>query len=156
MTTIDDIPDPADLLARGVSRLLRHLGYVGIPEFSLRSGRRADVAALSTKGEMIIVEIKRSVADFRSDNKWPEYRDYCDYLYFAVPQGFPIDILPDDCGLILADRYGAEIIRPAPKVEPRMHASRRKEVTLRFALAAGKRLRQLYDPELAKIESDEE
>lgn len=152
----DDIPDPADLLARGVARMLRHMGYVSMPEFRLRSGRRADVAALNGRGEMIIVEVKRSVADFRSDEKWPEYGDYCDFLYFAVPRQFPSEILPDSCGLIIADRYGAEIVRGAPKIEPRMHASRRKEVTLRFAITAGRRLRQLYDPELAKIENENE
>ena len=151
-----EIADPADLLARGVARMLRDLGYQSLTEFRLRSGRRADVAALDGKGRLLIVEIKRSVADFRSDGKWPEYLDYCDHYYFATPASFPIEILPDDTGLILADRYGAEISRAAPQVEPRMHANRRKEVTLRFALAAAKRLRHHLDPDLAGLEPDED
>ncbi len=151
-----EIADPADLLARGVARMLRHLGYQSLTEFRLRSGRRADVGAIDGKGRLLIVEIKRSVADFRSDGKWPEYLDYCDHYYFATPANFPIEILPDDCGLILADRYGAEIIRAAPEVVPRMHASRRKEVTLRFALAAAKRLRRHIDPDLGSLEPEED
>ncbi len=150
------IPDPADLLARGVSRMLRHRGFVSIPEFRLRTGRRADVAALDGKGELLIVEIKRSVADYRSDAKWPDYLDYCDFFYFAVPAEFPSEILPEDQGLIIADRYGAEVIRPARRIEPKMHASRRKEVTLRFARTAATRLRHLYDPELSRIEPEED
>ena len=149
-------PDPADLLARGVSRLLHHMGYVSIAEFSLRSGRRADVCGLDGKGKLIIVEIKRSVADFRSDAKWPDYLEYCDHFYFATPKDFPHEILPGDCGLMLADRFGAEVVRAAPPVADKMHASRRKEVTLRFARAAAKRLRRFLDPDIqALLEQDD-
>lgn len=153
---MSDDPDAADLLARGVSRLLHHMGYVSVAEFSLRSGRRADVAGLDGKGRLVIVEIKRSVADFRADGKWPDYLDYCDHFYFATPQGFPIEILPDDTGLMLADRFGAEVIRPAPPAANPMHASRRKEVTLRFARVAARRLRRHLDPDIAKLSEPEE
>lgn len=141
-------PDPAGLLARGVARLFQAHGYAAIAEFTLRSGRRADVAALNRKGHLVIVEIKRSVQDFRSDAKWPDYLDYCDAFYFAVPGGFPCEILPEETGLILADRFFAEIVRPAPPVPAALHASRRREVTLRFAMTAAGRLQQLLDPEL--------
>jgi hypothetical protein len=141
-----DAPDPAGLLARGVCRMLTEMGYGAVCELSLRSGRRADVAALDGRGRLVIVEIKRSVADFRADRKWPEYLDYCDAFYFAVPAGFPVEILPPGTGLILADRFGAEMVTPAPAVEPAMHPSRRKEVTLRFALCAASRLQCALDP----------
>jgi len=146
MALIEIVPDSAGLLARGVCRMLAEMGYATLCEFPLRSGRRADVAALDGRGRLAIVEIKRSVADFRSDRKWPEYLDYCDAFYFAVPAGFPVEILPGGTGLILADRFGAELMTQAPQVEPAMHASRRKEVTLRFALSAALRLQQVVDP----------
>ncbi len=138
-------PDPADLLARGISRLLAEMGYRALTEFRLRNGRRADVAGLNNKGKVVIVELKRSLQDFRADRKWPEYLDYCDSFYFAAPRGFPNDHLPADQGLILADRWGAAVIRAAAE-QPALHASRRREVTLRFALAAAGRLRDHVDP----------
>jgi hypothetical protein len=141
----DFIADPADLLARGVSRLLGQMGYACLAEFRLRSGRRADVAGLDRKGRIAIVEIKRSLADFRADAKWPEYLDYCDSFYFATPKGFPTEVLPEAHGLILADRFGAEVIRASAEL-PALHASRRREVTLRFALGAAGRLGDLTDP----------
>ncbi len=145
---VDDAdPDPAELLARGVARLLTGLGYASLTEFTLRSGRRADVAGLDRKGRLLIVEIKRSRADFRADAKWPDYLDYCDQFYFAVPRGFPLEVLPDDTGLMLADRYGAEILRPAAVAQTALHASRRREIINRFARSAAARLTQLQDPQ---------
>jgi hypothetical protein len=84
------------------------------------------------------------VEDFRVDNKWPEYRDFSDALFFAVAPSFPIDILPADTGLILADRYGGEIVRPAPQM--RLAGARRKAMTLRFARAAALMLQTVADP----------
>ena len=139
------VPDAAPLLARGVSRLLSEMGYACLTELRLRSGRRVDVVGLDGRGKLVVVEIKRSVADFRSDAKWPEYLEFCDSFYFAVPEGFPLDILPDDTGLMLADRFGAEIMRAAP-ANPPLHASRRREVTIRFAQAAANRLQAVVDP----------
>ena len=55
--------------------------------------------------------------------------------------------LPEDCGLILADRYGGEIVRPA-KLAPAMAGARRKALTLRFARTAALRLAIRADPEL--------
>jgi hypothetical protein len=138
--------DTASGLARGVSRLLLDKGYHSIAEFTLKSGRRADVAGIDRKGNIVIVEVKTSLADFRSDNKWHEYRDYCDLLYFAVPQEFPFDVLPADTGLMIADRFGAEEVRPSPASEKAMHASRRREILIRFARTAAGRLRSLTDP----------
>lgn len=139
-------PDGAVELARGVARLLADRGYATLAEFRLRTGRRADVAGLDRKGHVVIVEIKRTVADLRSDAKWPDYLDYCDAFYFAVPQGFDRSLLPDDCGLMIADRFAAQVVREARIPASPLHASRRREVTLRFARAAAKRLRQLTDP----------
>lgn len=44
---------------------------------------RADVVALHMGGGLDVVEVKSSVADFRSDKKMGEYAKYCDKLYLA-------------------------------------------------------------------------
>ena len=84
-------PDAA-ALARGVCRAFDQRGYASLLEFPLACGRRADVMALARSGELAIVEIKSSIADFRADRKWPEYRDWCDRLYFAVGDRFPREV----------------------------------------------------------------
>ena len=129
---------------RGVCRYLVNFGYAVLTEFSLASGRRADVIGLAGDGSFAIVEVKVSVADFRGDAKWPEYEDYCDRLYFAVPPAFPDELIPDTTGLIVADAWSADELRPAP--ETGLHASRRKALTLRFARAAADRHQRLVDP----------
>lgn len=128
----------------GARRLLAGLGFASVPELTLASGRRADIAALGGDGCLWIVEIKSSVADFRSDAKWPEYREHCDRLFFAVANGFPTEILPADAGLIVADGYGASMVRDAP--EHKLAGARRKAVTLRFAHEAANRHHRLIDP----------
>src|SRR5882672_12684422 len=101
-------------IARGTARLLRSLGFSCISELPLPSGRRADLVALNDRGEIWIVEIKSSVEDLRADQKWPEYRAHCDRLFFATALHVPLEIFPDDAGLILADAFGAAIEREAP------------------------------------------
>src|SRR5450755_1126906 len=101
------------LLARGVCRALQALGYASLLEVALANGRRADVIALGRGGEIAIVEIKTSIADFRADRKWPEYWEYCDRLYFAVASSFPRELISVECGLIIADPFGAAILREA-------------------------------------------
>lgn len=130
----------AQQIARGVLRLMTDHGYAGVTEMTLANGRRADVAALGPGGEITIVEIKSSVADFRSDQKWPEYRPFCDRFYFAVGHDFPQDLIPEDTGLIIADAFGGAILRE-PDCE-KLVAARRKAVTLRFARLAASRLCQ--------------
>ncbi|MEL6858629.1 MAG: MmcB family DNA repair protein [Pseudomonadota bacterium] len=133
--------DPrAAQIARGVLRLLHDHGYAGVTEMTLANGRRADVAAIGPGGEITIVEIKSSIADFRSDQKWPDYRPFCDRFYFAVGEDFPQDLIPEETGLIIADAYGGAIVRE-PACE-KLVAARRKAVTLRFARLAAARLCQ--------------
>jgi hypothetical protein len=116
-----------------------------VTELALASGRRTDIVALGPDGTIWIIEIKSSVADFRADAKWPGYRDFCDRFSFAVPEDFPTEILPADAGLVLADGFGAAVVREAP--EHRLVGARRKAVTLRFAHAAAGRLHALVDPQ---------
>ncbi|MDR3374848.1 MAG: MmcB family DNA repair protein [Ancalomicrobiaceae bacterium] len=161
MADSDDFPDPADpaatgvdvapsrpeetrLVLRGVRRHLARLGFATLDELPLASGRRADVVALAEGGGILIVEVKSSVEDFRADQKWPFYRLHCDRLYFATSPRVALDIFPEDVGLILADGYGAEIIREAP--EHRLAAATRKAMILRFGRVAAARLYGLIDP----------
>ena len=131
------LADAADI-ARGVMRLLADHDCTSLTEFTLKSGRRADVMALDAKGNFTIVEVKSGVADYRADRKWQDYLEFCDAFYFAVPKGFPLEILPADTGLILADAWAGHILRPAE--HGRLAPARRKALTLRFARVAGQRV----------------
>lgn len=133
-------------VARGVSRLLLTEGFSPVREFTLANRRRLDVAGLNAKGKIVGVEIKVSLADLRSDKKWPDYIGYCDMFYFAVPPKFPHGEVSETAGLIVADSYGGAIVRRA-RLEV-LHASRRRTVTLRFAQCAADRLARLHDPNL--------
>ena len=132
-------------IARGTARYLHALGYCVVSELPLPSGRRADLVALGGDGEIIIVEIKSSVADFRADQKWMDYRRHCDRLFFATHAGVPCEIFPAEAGLIVADAFGASIVSEAP--EQRIAAATRRSVTLRFAHAAALRLQAVADPQ---------
>jgi hypothetical protein len=139
--------EPRDLakeLARGVARMLAQLGAATLLEVPLANGRRADLLALGRDGGLLIVEVKSSVADFRSDRKWPDYRQFCDRLAFAVPADFPQPLIPADCGLIVADPFGALVLREGAAVP--LAAARRKALTLRFARIAASRMQRLLDP----------
>ena len=130
-------------VARGVSRLLIQEGYSPILEFTLANGRRLDVAALGADGTMVGVEIKVALADLRGDQKWPDYLEFCELFYFAIPPDFPDEYVPAGTGLIVADRYGGAIVRPSPRTV--LHPSRRKAVTLSFARVAAERLSQIIE-----------
>lgn len=125
-------------VTRGVVRLLWRMGFSPLTEFKLTSNRRIDVAGLDGQGRFLFVEIKSSVADFRADGKWHDYLDFCDGFYFAVPPGFPQDILPVDAGLIVADGHDGAVLRSAD--ETPMNGNRRRKQTLNFARAAADRL----------------
>jgi hypothetical protein len=135
--------ETAQQVARGVSRLLMQEGFSPILEFTLANGRRLDVAALGPDGTMVGVEIKVALGDLKGDSKWPEYLEFCELFYFAIPPDFPDEFVPPGTGLIVADRYGGAIVRPSPVAQ--IHASRRKAVTLRFAKVAAERLANVIE-----------
>ena len=138
-------------VCRGVTRLLLRHDLVAMAEVPLDGGRRADLMAVDAKGRMVIVEIKVSRVDLLSDGKWPDYLAHCDRYYWAVPPGFdlsPFDtpaLLPARTGLIVADRYDAEIVREAAEVV--LPAPARKRCTLAFARRAARRVIALGDPD---------
>ena len=136
--------DNALRIARGTTRLLHAHGFAVVSELPLPSGRRADLVGLDASGRIWIVEVKSSIADFRADQKWPDYRAHCDRLFFATSLEVPCDIFPPDTGLIVADAFGAEFKCDAP--EHRLSAPTRKNMMLLFARAAAARLQALHDP----------
>lgn len=131
-------------VARGTARLLHAHGFSVVSELPLPSGRRADLVALDSGGQIWIVEIKSSVADFRADQKWQDYRAHCDRLFFATCLEVPCEIFPPDTGLIVADAFGAAFKCNAP--EHKLPAATRKSMMLIFARAAAVRLSSLADP----------
>jgi len=141
-----DSLQPGQLLARGVCRHMLSHDFVTVEELVPTSGLRVDVMALGPKGEVWVVECKSGRADFQSDHKWQGYLDWCDRFFWAVDADFPTDLLPDDTGLIIADAYGAEIIRMGP--EDKLAPARRKVMVQKFARHAARRLQNLRDPGL--------
>ena len=127
--------------------MLDDRGWTTLTEVSLSNNRRADVLALSKKGEFLIIEVKSCLADFASDAKWPDYLEWCDYFAFAVDADFPHARIPPDAGLIIADAFGGDFIRDATL--DKLPAARRKAMTLKFARLAAQRLYRVCNPAVA-------
>jgi len=146
----------AMLVRRGCQRLFLEMGATLLPELCLVTGRRADLVALMRNGDVWIIEVKSSIEDFRVDRKWPEYRLFCDRFFFATHPEVPAEIFPDDCGFILSDGYGAEILREAP--EHRLPAPTRKALTLRMARTGSARLMaaEMAGIEIMPVEGESE
>jgi hypothetical protein len=134
----------ADDIRRGVGRALADADHAVLAEVPLGNGRRADLVAIDRAGMISLVEIKSCRADFVTDRKWYQYLDYCDRFYFAVTSDFPRHLLPADAGLIVADRFGGEIVREVPIRA--LGPARGKAILIRFGRAAAGRLQALLDP----------
>lgn len=140
----------AGAVARGICRLFARNDVWCLAEMPLRNGRRADLMGIDAKGQVLIVEIKTSRADLLGDGKWQDYLEFCDRFYWGVPPELDRSCLegaefrPDCCGVIVADGYDAEIVRPAPS-RP-LAAARRKVEVERLARAALRRQIVALDP----------
>ena len=133
-------PETTVGVTRGAARLLADMGYAPLLEVCLPNGRRADVMALGRKGDIVIVEVKSGIEDYRVDRKWPEYAPFCDAFFFAVAPEFPEGVLPEEPGLIVADAFGGAVVRDAPVLA--LAPARRKALTIAFGrLAAMRTLR---------------
>jgi len=137
-------PERALTIRRAAARLCLRLAWAPLHEVSLPNGRRADILALRGDGGFACIEVKSGLRDFLTDQKWWEYREFSDHLYFAVDLDFPIDILPAETGLIIVADQTAELIREAP--EHKLTAARRSALLRRWAILAGSRLALLEDP----------
>lgn len=140
------VPEITRDVTLGALRFMDELAMACVTEIRLANNRRADIMAVSDKGEIWIIEVKSCRADYESDGKWHEYRPYCDKFFFAVAEGFPSELIPLDTGLIIADQFGGALVRAAP--EHKLAAARRKALTLKIARLAARRTMaaQLADP----------
>ena len=137
-------PERAALIRRATARLCMRLGWMPLHEVHLPNGRRADILALRPDGDFMCIEIKSGPRDFLTDQKWPEYRDFSDALFFAVDADFPHALLPEETGLIVSAGLEADLLRDAPS--HRLASARRRALTQRFATLAAGRLAMLEDP----------
>ena len=137
-------PDRTAAVRRATARLCLLLGWAPVHEMTLSSGRRADIMALRPDGGFVCIEVKSGFRDFQTDTKWPEYREFCDALFFAVDTDFPDALIPEDVGLIVAAEREAVVVREAPS-HP-LSPSRRRAQLQRFALLAAMRLAVTEDP----------
>lgn len=139
-------PDITRAVTRGARRALSGMGLASLVEVTLKSGRRADILAFDKAGQITIVEVKSSTADYSADNKWHDYLEFCDRFFFAVPDSFPQSLIPEACGLMVADAYEALVVREP--VETPLVAARRRSVMLMIARLGANRLHLLADPGL--------
>jgi len=138
-------PETTGAVTRGAARLLLELGYAPLAEVSLPNGRRADLMVIGPRGQIVIVEVKSSLEDYRTDRKWGEYAPFCDHFYFAVAPHFPREVLTEGTGLIVADGFGGAVLVEAQATP--LAAARRKALTLSFArLGAMRALGVAVDP----------
>jgi hypothetical protein len=156
-----DSPAPTVLtagdVARGIGRLFARNDIWCLSEVPLRNGRRADLMGIDARGHVVIVEIKVARSDLLGDAKWPDYLDFCDRFYWGLPPRLdraPLEgeaFRPGTCGVIVADGYDAEILRPAA-LEP-LAAARRKVEVEHLARAAMRRHTALVDPLCAALDT---
>lgn len=139
-----DVPARTLAVTRASARFCALRGWAPVEQVPLPDGRRADILALLPSGDFAIIEVKSGARDFLSDGKWPDYRAWCDRLYFAVDLDFPQGLLPGDTGLIVAEERDAALLREAP--EHRLAPARRRSLLHRYAMLAGGRLAALADP----------
>ena len=141
------LPENQLAIRRAAARLCALHGWAVLHEVPIPNGRRCDILALRPDGTFACIEGKSGPRDFLRDAKWPDYRDFADALFFAVDELFPLDLLPDDVGIIVAcvhDPGEAAMLRDAPP-HP-LSPARRRALTHRFATLAAHRLAGLEDP----------
>ncbi len=144
MSELAGFPERTRIIRRAAARLCLSLNWVPLHEMKLPNGRRADILALRPDGGFVCIEVKSGLRDFQTDRKWPEYREFCDNLYFAVDAGFPHGLLPRETGLIVVADQRADLIREAP--DHKLPAARRTALLRHWALLAGGRLAAFEDP----------
>ncbi len=131
-------------VTQGAARLLGGLGLAVLREVMLADGRRADLLGLGVDGGFVIVEVKSCARDYLSDQKWQDYRGWCDRLFFAVDADFPHALIPEEAGLIVADAWGGAVLRE-PEPHP-LAPARRRALLLRFARLGARRVERVLDP----------
>lgn len=137
-------------VARGIGRLFARNDIWCLGEVPLKNGRRADLMGIDARGQVVIVEIKVARGDLLGDAKWADYLDHCDRFFWGLPPGLdraPLEsaaFRPEACGVIVADGYDGEILRPAPLAP--LAAARRKVEVEHLARMAMRRYTAALDP----------
>lgn len=143
-------------VARGIARLFARNDIWCLSEVPLRSGRRADLMGIDARGQVVIVEIKVARSDLLGDTKWSDYLDHCDRFFWGLPPGIdraPLEsaaFRPEMCGIIVADGYDGEILRPAALAP--LAAARRKVEVESLARTAMRRHTAMLDPLCAALD----
>ena len=130
----------AERITKAVANFFWEMGDATLSEFTLKTGRRVDLIALSRSQHITIVEVKSSLTDFSSDKKWQNYLDWADQFYFAVAENFPVERLADEMrfGILITDGFDTHILREAPL--RKLPSQRRTHLIRRLAFAAMTRL----------------
>ncbi len=143
------LPERAPAVRRAAGLLCARLAWAAVHEVTLPNGRRADLLALQPDGSFACIEVKSCARDFLTDGKWPEYCEFCDSFYFAVDEAFPVELLPEQAGVIVTCGMEADILREGPC--QRLAPARRRALLHRFAMLAANRLAELQDPAIAGL-----
>ncbi|GBR69375.1 MmcB family DNA repair protein [Gluconobacter kanchanaburiensis] len=151
------LPETQLAIRRAVLGLCRTMNWAALNEFALpAAGRRADIMALLPDHSLTCIEVKSGLRDFQTDQKWPEYRDWSDRLFFAIDDTFPLDLIPQDVGVIvvtvsavpaaLRDSILAECTILREPAVHRLAPARRRTLLHLFGTTAASRLMSLEDP----------
>ena len=126
-----------------IARSYYERGEGVLREFKLKVRRRADLITINDRGWITIVEIKSSREDFQSDQKWGEYIEWADQFYFGVAHSFPIDILPEEHGILTTDGFDIYEARPSPV--SKLNATRRTALIRNLAKASMRRIEHKHN-----------
>ena len=125
-------------------RFLSNKGYKTITEFALPNKKRVDIIALNCKKEILIIEVKSKINDFKNDKKWKKYLNYCNYFYFALNK-YPKNLkIYENVGIIEINNKKNEIKKRASYVK--MPEKKRNNIIFSFALSAASKFHRLIDP----------
>lgn len=127
----------ADNIKKSVGIYYRKKRRAVFPELGVTKGGslRADLLVLAMNGHVVIVEVKSSVADFRTDKKMVKYLPYCSQAYVAMTiktyRKVEDDIDPR-FGVFIMTRDGVTI----KKVKPAKSRDLKPEVAQNLAIRA--------------------
>lgn len=148
---------PADIIKRKVADYFLERSGVAHFEVSVSHSLRADVMTVKMKtSEVTIVEVKSSVADFRADKKWQNYKAFCNVFYFAMtPETYEKvkDSIKDpDVGVLLVTSEARIKVRPKVRtLDPATHIGVLTKMAFRSADRNRHYHKSVYTPQVGKI-----
>lgn len=122
-------------------------GYACFSELGVNSwGKlRADVLCLNLKCHIVLCEIKSSVQDYTTDNKWKGYLEYCNKMYFIFTEQvyeklkpkLEKDLKGTGVGVLVLDTISGYLKAVAPASERKMLGKTKKNIVVRMAWRNG-------------------